>query len=530
MVWVRALDTLESQPLPGTENAILTGNIFWSADSRAIAFVADNKLKSIEVASGRAVRTIADVPGGIGGGTWNADGVIVFSRFQSLSRLSAPGAAPTSLTTPAGNGDLYLSPVFLPDGRHLLYTLVSRGGAFARIATLEGTVVREYPIERGAGVVYADGHPAHLLSARGETLLGQPVDETTFEPLGESFVVADGLSLATAPGASPTLFSVASNGTLAYLTGDVFRPTQLTWFDRSGASLGMVGSEAVYNDLSLSPDDTRLAVTKRDANDDIWIVDLARNVPSPFTRDPAQDWHPVWSPDGKWLSFSSTRRLGGSTNSLFVKETINVGAERLVMESDANERVNDWSPDGKLLLVNRTQGRDGLWVVPVNPGTATAQAKVTEYLNSPSFSETRGQFYPVSDPKGRSWISYTSNESGAFEIYVESYPRGSQKEQISTKGGTQPRWRRDGKELYYISPDLKMMAVDVTPGDRLTFGQPKELFQTRISLGGTLAFRMLRYDVTRDGKRFLINSEREGFEPLSPLITVVLNWTAALKN
>jgi hypothetical protein len=200
------------------------------------------------------------------------------------------------------------------------------------------------------------------------------------------------------------------------------------------------------------------------------------------------------------------------------------------MESDANERVNDWSPDGKLLLVNRTQGRDGLWVVPVNPGTATAQAKVTEYLNSPSFSETRGQFYPVSDPKGRSWISYTSNESGAFEIYVESYPRGSQKEQISTKGGTQPRWRRDGKELYYISPDLKMMAVDVTPGDRLTFGQPKELFQTRISLGGTLAFRMLRYDVTRDGKRFLINSEREGFEPLSPLITVVLNWTAALKN
>jgi hypothetical protein len=199
------------------------------------------------------------------------------------------------------------------------------------------------------------------------------------------------------------------------------------------------------------------------------------------------------------------------------------------MKSNSNQRVDDWSPDGKSLLVNRTQGSDGLWIVPFDSANPTDEDKVIPYLNSP-FTETRGQFYPVSEPNGRSWIVYTSNESGEYEVHVESYPRGTQKERISVGGGTQPRWRRDGKELFYISPDLKLMSVDVTRGAKLVFGPPRELFQTRISLGGTLAYRMLRYDVTRDGQRFLINSDREGAETASSFITVVLNWASTLKR
>ena len=527
MLWVRGLDMPEIRPLPGTENAV--PNIFWSADSQAIAFVADNKLKTIEP-SGRGIRTLTDVGVGIGGGSWNADGVIVFSRFtQGLYRMSASGGPASRLTTP--NESLHLGPSFLPDGRHFVYVVVARDGNVARVATLDGSVVREFPIERGSGIVYAPhaGQRGHLLYVRGATLFAQPVDDT-FAAVGEPLVVADDVAVQTAPGASPTLFSVSSTGTLTYLAGSIAHPTTLTWFDRAGKPQGTVWSEAVYNDVSLSPDDTRLAVTRNDrANDDIWIVDLARQVPSPFTRDPYQDWHPVWSPDGLRLAFSSTRLLGGTTNSLFWKETINVGTEQLVMKSNSNERVNDWSPDGKLLLVNRTTGSDGLWIVPINPGAPTDEDKVTPYLNSP-FTETRGQFYPVKSPDGRSWIVYTSNESGEYEVYVESYPRGSQKERISAKGGTQPRWRRDGRELFYISPDLKLMSVDVTKGERLTFSLPRELFQTRISLGGTLGYRMLRYDVTHDGKRFLINSEREGAEAASTLITVVVNWREALSN
>jgi hypothetical protein len=168
--------------------------------------------------------------------------------------------------------------------------------------------------------------------------------------------------------------------------------------------------------------------------------------------------------------------------------------------------------------------------VPANQAIPLAEDRATLYLNSESITETRGQFFPLSDPDGRSWVVYTSNESGEYEIYVESYPRGAQKDRISTHGGTQPRWRRDGKELFYISPDLKLMTVPVTKkGEKLEFGTPAELFQTSISLGGTLAYRMLRYDVTRDGQRFLINSEREGAPPPSPSITVVLNWTKMLK-
>jgi WD40-like Beta Propeller Repeat len=371
--------------------------------------------------------------------------------------------------------------------------------------------------------------PGHLIFNRGETLVAQAVDDSTFTPAGEPMQIADRIAETAAGVLAPGNFS-ASSTALAYLAGDPLHQTQLTWFDRGGKTLGVVPPDAVYNDLSLSPDETRVAVTRRDGpNEDIWIVDLARNVPTRFTFDAAQDWHPVWSPDGRWLAFSSTRVLGGQTNSLFWKSIANVGNEELVWKPNTNERLDDWSPDGKFLLVNRTEGRDDLWVLSVEPAPG-GERKEEPFLQSP-FTETRGQFYPVKDSDGRYWIAYTSNESGQIEVYVESYPRGVPKVRISTNGGTQPRWRRDGRELFYVSPDQKLMAVDVVRVQgQLQFGPPKPLFQTQMSLGGTLFFRMLRYDVTRDGKRFLINSERDSAAATSSPATVVLNWASMLNR
>ena len=529
-IWVRRLDTLETRLLPGTDNT--TENPFWSPDSRFLAFAADRRLKVVDVADG-GVRIVCDLPAGMGGGSWSSDGVIVFSAFQrGLFRVAASGGVPAQLTTASKDDTLHVSPTFFPDGRRFFYLVIHRDRSITvHVATLDGSDRVLFTRDLGSRVFYVAprrrGESGHVIFNRGETLMAQTVDDVTLAPAGDPVRIVDNVGESLS-GTGPGSFSVSASA-LAYLSGDVGHTTQLTWFDRQGRALGVVPPDGVYNDLSLSPDETKLAVTRRDGpNEDIWIVDLLRNVPTRFTFDAAQDWHAVWSPDGSRLAFSSTRFLGGRTNSVFWKATTNIGAEALVAGENVNQRLDDWSPDGKFLLINRTEGRDDLWILPAEPG-AGGERKAEPYLQSP-FTETRGQFFPVKDPDGPYWIAYTSNESGQNEIYVESYPRGASKARISTSGGMQPRWRRDGKELFYISLDRQLMVVEVTRGKELAFGTPTALFQTRMSLGGTLFFRMLRYDVTRNGQRFLINSERESADAASPPITVVLNWATLLKE
>ena len=528
-IWVRAVEGLETRMLPGTEDAT---EVFWSPDSRFIGFSAGGRLKTIDVTNG-FVRGIADV-GAIGGGSWNVDGTIIFSRFQrGLYRVPATGGTPVQLTTLSGADSLHVSPMFLRDGRRFLYTAGTRGqGIEVRLATLDGPDVHRFPLEEGSRAIYEppakSSEPGRVLFVRGGTLFAQPVDDATFAVRGDSVVVVDNVGGdETTPGG----FSLSATGGLVYVTDDLWNRSQLAWFDRQGTSLGIVGPTAKYNDLSISPDDSRVAVTRREgSNDDIWLIDLNQNVPSRFTTDDAQDWHPVWAPDGRRLAFSSTRPTGGRVNGIYWKDALNVGTEDLVSRSDVNQRVNDWSPDGKWLLVTQNRGRGDLWLVSAEK-TQGAERKSEPFVESGQFTETRGQFYPIANPEARYWVAYSSNETGRYEIYVESFPRGSLKKVVSASGGMQPRWRKDGRELFYLSLDLKLMAVDVTAtGTEMRLGAPRELFQTRMVTSGTLVTRVLRYDATRDGKRFLINSQSDAVESVSAPIDVVLNWTALLKR
>jgi eukaryotic-like serine/threonine-protein kinase len=518
-IWVHSLDSLDDRALPGTEGAGTT-DLFWSPDSRSIGFVANGKLRRIE-ASGGPPQTLCDASFFVGG-TWNRSGMIVFaSGTGGLSRVSQAGGAPALLAGTDPN-TRRVFPQFLPDGNHLIYMSQSSNSEESGIYL---TTVAGSPPKRLVGTTsrgaYAppssSGQKGDLLFIREGALMAQPLDPNTFELAGEPFPVAERVGA----NAAAAFYSVSFTGALAYRTGLIGGNSQLIWFDRTGKSLGTLGPPGQYNDVVLSPDGKRAAVTRSEGgfSADVWILDVARNIPTRFTFDPAADWDPVWSSDGRHVIFASLRGAP-SVNRIFWKDSTGVGNEDLLLKSDAGQRPKGVSPDGKFLLF--TQGND-LWVLPLTPGQ---ERKPAPYLQSP-YTESQGQFSPgVSGPR---WIAYTSNESGPTQIYVQSFPIGAGKFQISTGGGLQPRWRRNGKELFYVSPDWKLMAVEVTTAPKFEAGIPKVLFQTQMRPGGG-STNVFRYDVTPDGQRFLIDSESGSGDSDSIPVTVVLNWQASLKK
>jgi len=532
MLWVRPLDSVAAQALPGTEGAAFLP--FWSPDSRYLGFLVQGKLKKIE-ATGGPPQTLCDFPGTLIGGSWSRDGVIIFGAPDSgLYRVPQAGGVPTKLTTlEASWGELgHLRPWFLPDGQHFLYinrTTRAEDQAIY-LATLDGSSRKRLVDAKQAGV-YAPPEPGsengHLLFLREGILMAQSLDSRRFELVGEPFPVAELVGSTLALG----YFSVSANGMLAYRSGASGSGRQLVWFDREGKPQGTLGPPATYNDLAISPDGKRVAAGQLDStgNWDIWMLDVARGVPTRFTFDPAQDQYPVWSPDSKRLVFASNRGTGG-TFDLYRKDVGTSANEELLYKSGATVglRPFGWSPDGNHLLysVNDPKTRYDLWVLP-NPAGNSAERKPAPYLQTP-FDETQGQF----SPDGR-WIAYTSDASGVgqYQIYVQSFPRGAGEFQISTgAGGTQPRWRRDGKELFYIGADGKLMAVEVKTAPRFEAGVPRPLFDTRMVYAG-LRNVFFFYDVAPDGKRFLINTAFNAAEgPAAEPITVVLNWRAAVNR
>jgi Tol biopolymer transport system component len=532
MMWLRALDSLGAHSMPGTEGASFFA--FWSPDGRAVGFWAQGKLKQVEL-SGGSPRTLCEIPGLVAGASWSREGVVVFgSSSDGLFRVPEAGGVPTRLTTiDSSHGELgHMLPWFLPDGRHFLFITRSAKPADNGIylATLDGGP-RKHLMASAQTFVFAPpmtgSQSGHLLFLRQGTLMAQALDMRRFELVGEPFPVAEHVGPSSDPGLSAgatSVYAVSATGVLAY------RPvattsSQLVWFDRTGKPLEPPVSLAfVINNLALSPDGKRVALEAVDhaGHRDIWILDLVRGVPTRLTFDPAQALRTVWSPDGRQLAFASGRG-GNSLYDIYEKNSSGSANEQLLTKSGMPD---DWSADGRNIVyeLRDPKTKADLWVLPVTG--APAERKPMPYLQTAA-DERQGRF----SPDGR-WLAYISDESMAsqYQVYVQSFPAGAGKFQVSTgAGGVQPRWRRDGKELFYIAADGKLMAVQVKTAPEFEAGVPQPLFDPRIVSGAHPAWA--RYAVTADGKRFLVDtveSTQEGVT--SEPITVVLNWQAALKR
>jgi serine/threonine protein kinase len=514
LVWVRPLDSLSAQALAGTDGVFSPSNIFWSPESRSIGFFAGGKLKKID-ASGGPPQTLCDAPDGRGG-TWNSEGVILFNPSasnQPIFRVSAAGGNPTPVTSldTAQYETSHRWPYFLPDGRHFIFFVRGRSehtGVY--VASLDSKDTRQLVAAPVSGL-YAP--PGWLLFMRNETLMAQLFDANELRLSGEPISIAERVSFNGGLGRGS--FSVSENGVLVYRGGGS-QVNQPLWFDRTGKQLGSLGEAALYFTLWLSPDGKRAAADRMDSQtgtQDIWLFDLLRGIPSRFTTDPANDWFPLWSPDGNSSVFSSNRE--GVTN-LFLKNASGVGDEEVLLKSDENKTADDWSADGKFIVYDsrNTQNKADLWILPME-----GDRKPFPFLQT-VFNELQAQF----SPDGK-WLAYTSDESGTPEVYVQTFPASGGKWRISTTGGAEPQWRRDGKELFYLGGDKKLMAVEIKQGTAFEAGVPKALFETRV-----LALTTFRnhYVVTADGQRFLINSglADSDYAPIS----VVVNWTEDLKR
>jgi eukaryotic-like serine/threonine-protein kinase len=511
LVWIRALDSLTATPLAGTDGATYP---FWSPDGRQLGFFADGKLKSIDP-SGGAPYTICDAPDSRGA-AWSRGGVIVFAPKipGPLYRVAAGGGSPVAVTALDGSRQelSHRLPSFLPDGRHFLF--------FAQSGTPEHNVVYIGSLDskerRRLGIVgsraaYGGGVVVFL---RDQVLVAQKFDPSRLQLSGEPVALGDRVSLRSTVGGD-ALFSVSDNGTLAYWAGEQSL-THLTWFDRHGRTLGTLGAPADNYSLSLSPDGEKVAVESIDPATQlgaIWVIDVATGIRSRFTFSQRWDWGPVWSRDGARIAFGSLR---AGPSSLYMKESSGRKAEELLVKSSAEFfGVSDWSPDGKLVVFQSIQNFK-VGVLPV------AGERLPKFVSQTEFLEADGRL----SPDGR-WLAYTSNESGAWDVYVQAFPSFDRKWRVSPDGGWRPRWRADGKELFYVAPDQRLMAVPITTGSSFAAGIPSPLFQLHM-MSMPPMYNRQEYAAAAKGDRFLVNTVAE--PPLPSPVTVVLNFDAALNN
>jgi Tol biopolymer transport system component len=518
-LWLRSFDQVTAQPLAGTDGASYP---FWAPDNRAIGFFADRKLKRLDLAGG-APQVLADAPQGRGG-TWNRDGVIVFTPVgtaSGLMRVMATGGTPSPVTRLAAGQGSHRWPQFLPDGRHVLF-LMALGQAQTHgvyVASLDGgEPTRVLASETAA--LYAP--PGYLLRVSQGVLVARRFDVAHATVAGEPIPVAQ--AVGEDNGAFRSAFSASAAGILAYRAGAAAR-RQLVWVDRTGKVLGAIGppDENALANLALAPGDQRVAVHRTvQGNNDVWLVDVGRGVPSRFTFDAGIDFSPVWSPDGSRVVFSSNRN---GVYDLFEKPASGATDEQPLLVTAQDKNPLDWSRDGRFLMYSTQDAKNGsdLWALPL-----TGERKPIPVAQT-SFDEIEGQF----SPDGR-WLAFASNESGRYEIYVRPFPELGGKSQVSTAGGTQPRWRQDGHELFYVAPDDRLMAVPIrvaSSARSVDVGAPVALFPTRLASGaniavvGAQALARAQYAVAFDG-RFLINIDAGG-GVTSPM-TIVQNWTTGL--
>ena len=498
VLWVRALADLAAQPLAGTEGA---GGPFWSPDSRYIAFSAAGKLKKID-ASGGPVISLCDTKTS-SPGSWGRGGVILFTRDgRGLSRVTAAGGTPTLATTldTKGGERRHEYPYFLPDGRHFLYAAAGDTTSGVYVGSLDSPD-RTRLLDSFANAQYASGF---LVFPRAGALMAQPFDATRLVLSGEAMPVAETVALlrSVPPTAALAAFVVSDTGVLVF---EASRTSRFVWFDRAGRQIRILGEPARYmSGVHLSPDGSQAAVVVADSPEtaNVWLFDVARGVRTPLTVSGFVSAS-IWSPDGRHVVFASDVDL-------YQRLSNGEGPEKLLLATDIRKMPESWSPDGQFLIYATTASADrDLWVLPL-----FGNRKPYPFIELPFF-EAGSQF----SPDGR-WLAYNSNESGASEVYVVPFPGPGGKVRISTARGDNARWRRDGKEIFYLAGNTLMAAAVTVNGSRFEVGAVQRLFEVPMVDG------YWPYDVSADGQRFLVNTLESAVAPL----TIVVNWPASLKK
>jgi eukaryotic-like serine/threonine-protein kinase len=528
---IRDLDSLEVRVLSDSRPATVmpygvVPPFFWSPDSRFLGYQSGGKLAKI-AASGGPTQALCDAQGTVVGGSWNREDVIVFAdSARGLMQVSAAGGVASPLTTfdPSRKEVIHVLPFFLPDGRHFLYLRASifpeNSGVY--VGSIN-TKPKDQDPRRVLATTYAPvyvpssaSESGQMLFLRQGTLMAQPFDAHRLSLFGEAVPIAHQVGTYLDYG----YFSASSNGVLVY-RGDAGHIYQLTWLDREGKAFATLAEPNGYSSIALSPDGRRVAVSRPNPEDtpnwDVWLLDVGRNTSTRFTYEQVRAGFPVWSANGSDVIFGSVDE--GEAN-LYLKPASGAGNERLLLNAGPEFKyATNSSRDGRFLLytAENAKTKSDLWVLSLDGDHEPVPFLRTE------FNERSGQF----SPDGR-WVAYTSDESGRDEIYVREFSSGpgvgsadgAGKWLISKGGGTDPRWRGDGNELFYVASDGKLMSVGISAKPAFEAGVPKPLFQLPPGfIGG---------DVTADGQRFLIGVPVA--QSAAAPFTVVMNWQTSLKK